>query len=87
MWLHLDLIGQLMRFARTLFPAVAYASGVVSTYPSGVIGYLLAGKNKVPFPSSSLLHVVSSLSCFLPLSASRCVRYCSFTALYCRIVI
>uniref|UniRef100_A0A914X1F0 PABS domain-containing protein n=1 Tax=Plectus sambesii TaxID=2011161 RepID=A0A914X1F0_9BILA len=46
MWLHLNLIDQLVRFARTLFPAVAYASGNVSTYPSGIIGYLVAGKNK-----------------------------------------
>ncbi|CAD5211046.1 unnamed protein product [Bursaphelenchus okinawaensis] len=43
-WLHLDLIAHMVKFNRRIFKNVRYASSVVSTYPSGVMGYLLASK-------------------------------------------
>lgn len=44
-WLHLDLIKHLLKFNKTIYPSVAYASHFVSTYPSGNMGYLLCCKS------------------------------------------
>lgn len=44
-WLHLDLISNLMRFNREMYPAVAYAYTCIPTYPSGQIGFVLCSKN------------------------------------------
>nr|CAD2129517.1 unnamed protein product [Meloidogyne enterolobii] len=45
-WLHLPLITKLVECVQKIFPSVAYASSSVPTYPSGCIGYLIAGKQK-----------------------------------------
>ncbi|CAR31506.1 PABS domain-containing protein [Caenorhabditis elegans] len=44
-WLHLPLIAHLVAFNRKIFPAVTYAQSIVSTYPSGSMGYLICAKN------------------------------------------
>ncbi|KAL8601375.1 hypothetical protein ACOMHN_042379 [Nucella lapillus] len=41
LWLHLDLIGSMQEFCRSLFPSVSYAHTAIPTYPSGQIGFLL----------------------------------------------
>ncbi|PAV64725.1 hypothetical protein WR25_20559 [Diploscapter pachys] len=46
-WLDLALIGRVISQASGLFPVVRYACGSVPTYTSGLMGYILAGKNKV----------------------------------------
>jgi hypothetical protein len=43
-WLHLPLITKLVECVQKIFPSVAYATCSVPTYPSGCIGYLIAGK-------------------------------------------
>jgi len=44
-WLHLDLIQNMVRFARQLYPSVEYAFTTIPTYPSGQIGFLLCSKS------------------------------------------
>ncbi|KAH7698389.1 Protein SPDS-1 b [Aphelenchoides avenae] len=44
LWLHVDLVAHMVRFCRDIFPTVRYASSIVSTYPSGSMGYLIASK-------------------------------------------
>lgn len=44
-WLHLDLISHMVTFNRKIFKSVSYASSIVSTYPSGSMGYLVASKS------------------------------------------
>ena len=41
MWLHLDLIKQVMDGARQVFSTVQYAYASVPTYPSGQIGFII----------------------------------------------
>jgi spermidine synthase len=43
-WLHLDLIAEVVAHCRGLFPVVEYAQASVPTYPSGVIGFVLCSK-------------------------------------------
>jgi len=43
-WLHLDIIGQVLGFCRQLFPVVEYAYTTIPTYPSGQIGFVLCSK-------------------------------------------
>lgn len=43
-WLHLKLLSKMINFTKKIFASVQYASSVVPTYPSGVMGYLLASK-------------------------------------------
>lgn len=50
-WLHLPLIAHVVAFNRRVFPNVRYAFSAVATYPSGIMGYLLAAKSVI---SSSL---------------------------------
>ncbi|EFP10073.1 hypothetical protein CRE_24540 [Caenorhabditis remanei] len=45
-WLHLPLIAHLVAFNRKIFPTVAYAQSIVSTYPSGSMGYLICAKSE-----------------------------------------
>lgn len=45
-WLHLDLIREMVHFCRGLFPSVAFAHGSVPSYPSGGIGFLLASNDE-----------------------------------------
>ncbi|CAB3405616.1 unnamed protein product [Caenorhabditis bovis] len=44
-WLHLNLIKHLIANNRQIFPNVRYAQSIVSTYPSGCMGYLICAKN------------------------------------------
>src|SRR5690606_29059166 len=41
-WFDLDFIASLLKIARNHFASVAYAYSLVSSYPSGQIGYLIA---------------------------------------------
>lgn len=41
------MVREMVAFCRSLYARVAYATGSVPTYTSGVIGYLLCGKDKV----------------------------------------
>ena len=45
MWLHLDLIKQVMDGAKQVFPVVQYAYASVPTYPSGQIGFILCSND------------------------------------------
>jgi spermidine synthase len=46
-WLHLELISHMIEFTKKIFPTVRYASSIMSTYPSGTMGYLIASKNEI----------------------------------------
>ncbi|XP_065655200.1 spermidine synthase isoform X2 [Hydra vulgaris] len=46
MFIHMELIKNLMEFCNNLFEKASYASTYVPTYPCGQIGFLLASKNK-----------------------------------------
>ena len=41
MWLHLDLIGEVLSHCKEVFPSVDYAFTTIPTYPSGQIGFLV----------------------------------------------
>jgi hypothetical protein len=41
MWLHLDLIGEVLQHCTEVFPSVDYAFTTIPTYPSGQIGFLM----------------------------------------------
>ena len=41
MWLHLDLIGEVLKHCTQVFPSVDYAFTTIPTYPSGQIGFLV----------------------------------------------
>lgn len=41
MWLHLDLIGEVLKHCKEVFPSVDYAFTTIPTYPSGQIGFLM----------------------------------------------
>lgn len=41
LWLHLDLIVDVMRRCQSLFPTVNYAYTTIPTYPSGQIGFIM----------------------------------------------
>jgi len=41
MWLHLDLIGEVLKHCNEVFPTVDYAFTTIPTYPSGQIGFLM----------------------------------------------
>ena len=45
-WLHLDLIANMIKFCKGIFPTVGYAYLTIPTYPSGQIGTILCSKNK-----------------------------------------
>lgn len=46
MWLHLNIIRDVMRASGELFPTVDYAYTTIPTYPSGQIGFLVCSKNE-----------------------------------------
>jgi len=56
MWLHLDLIGEVLKHCTTVFPSVDYAFTTIPTYPSGQIGFLLCSTT----PNSILREPVRS---------------------------
>ena len=39
MWLHLDLIGEVLSHCKEVFPSVDYAFTTIPTYPSGPVSY------------------------------------------------
>uniref|UniRef100_A0AAV1UIJ6 PABS domain-containing protein n=1 Tax=Peronospora matthiolae TaxID=2874970 RepID=A0AAV1UIJ6_9STRA len=41
LWLHLDLIADVMQRCRALFPSVNYSYTTIPTYPSGQIGFIM----------------------------------------------
>eukprot|EP01117_Protostelium_nocturnum_P020326 TRINITY_DN9090_c0_g1_i2.p1 TRINITY_DN9090_c0_g1~~TRINITY_DN9090_c0_g1_i2.p1 ORF type:complete len:261 (-),score=86.95 TRINITY_DN9090_c0_g1_i2:93-875(-) len=41
-WIHLGIIGNLVKFSKKLFPHVEYAYTTIPSYPCGQIGFLLA---------------------------------------------
>ncbi|KAK2175593.1 hypothetical protein NP493_720g00014 [Ridgeia piscesae] len=45
MWLHLELIKEMMTFCKELFPVVDYSFAATPAYPSGQIGFLLCCLN------------------------------------------
>jgi spermidine synthase len=45
-WLHLDIIKPLMDSIRQTYSTVEYAYTTIPTYPSGQIGFIIAGKNR-----------------------------------------
>lgn len=54
-WLHLELISHMAGFTKSIFPTVQYASSPVSTYPSGVMGYLIACKEVGDFSCNTIV--------------------------------
>ncbi|EPY51674.1 spermidine synthase [Schizosaccharomyces cryophilus OY26] len=44
-WLHLGVIGDVLKSVKTAFPNVRYAYTTIPTYPSGQIGFVVASKN------------------------------------------
>lgn len=45
-WLHLDIIKPLMDSIKATYTTVEYAYTTIPTYPSGQIGFIIAGKNR-----------------------------------------
>ncbi|EAU83678.1 spermidine synthase [Coprinopsis cinerea okayama7 len=45
MWLHLQLIKDMLKFTKEIFTNVEYAYTMIPTYPSGQIGHILAAKS------------------------------------------
>jgi len=41
LWLHLDLIKQLLHFNKTIFNTAEYAYTTIPTYPCGQIGFII----------------------------------------------
>ena len=54
MWLHLDLINNVMNSCKQFFPVVKYAYTTIPTYPSGQIGHIVACKNPSAHPEGKL---------------------------------
>jgi len=57
MWLHLDLIKQVLQSTRNIFGNAKYAYTTIPSYPSGQIGFILATKdetNNVSRPSRNI---------------------------------
>ncbi|XP_046547107.1 spermidine synthase-like isoform X2 [Haliotis rubra] len=44
-WLHLDLIRNMLDFCKTIYPSVSYSYTTIPTYPSGQIGFVLCSLN------------------------------------------
>nr|XP_033778111.1 spermidine synthase [Geotrypetes seraphini] len=57
-WLHLQLIKEMRRFCKSLFPVVEYAYCTIPTYPSGQIGFMLCSKT----PTTNFHEPVQELS-------------------------
>lgn len=45
LWLHLDLIKDMLTFCREMFPVADYGYTTIPTYPSGQIGFIVCSKN------------------------------------------
>jgi spermidine synthase len=86
-WLHLELIGQVLRHCTTVFPSVDYAFTTIPTYPSGQIGFLMCCTSpntvlrvpaRAPAPELQAQlkyysHAVHSAAFVLPVFAERTV--------------
>jgi spermidine synthase len=46
LWIHLDLIHELLQTTSKLFPVAEYAFTTIPTYPSGQIGFMVASKEE-----------------------------------------
>lgn len=46
LWLHLDLISNVMGHLKNIFSSVRYAYTTIPTYPSGQIGFFVAGRDE-----------------------------------------
>jgi spermidine synthase len=44
-WLHLDLIADLKKSCKEVFPVAEYAYTTIPTYPSGQIGFMVCSKD------------------------------------------
>ncbi|ESO88834.1 hypothetical protein LOTGIDRAFT_218994 [Lottia gigantea] len=49
LWLHLDLIKEMLEFCKTIYPITDYCYTTIPTYPSGQIGFILCSKDKANF--------------------------------------
>lgn len=47
MWLDLDIIKDMVKFTRNIFPSVGYAYATTPSYPSGVNGMLVCSLDPV----------------------------------------
>jgi spermidine synthase len=54
MWLHMDLIHDVMTTCKDIYPVVNYAYTTIPTYPSGQIGHIVACKDPSATPSSKI---------------------------------
>ncbi|KAI6172132.1 Spermidine synthase [Aphelenchoides besseyi] len=63
-WLHLELIKNMVKFNRRIFPTVSYAYASVPTYPSGTIGFLLACKTECDLQTPKRLPTADEQSRF-----------------------
>ena len=52
LWLHLDLIANVLGECRSIFPSVRYGYTTIPTYPSGQIGFIVASNDANVDPSS-----------------------------------
>jgi spermidine synthase len=48
LWLHLDLIVEVLEKCQTLFPTINYAYTTIPSYPSGQIGFILCSLDTTP---------------------------------------
>lgn len=60
-WLHLDLISSMRKFIGKIFPSVTYAITQVPTYPCGSLGFFLATKSGISFPTTPVRPVSEEL--------------------------
>lgn len=58
-WLHLDIIRDVLKRLSKLFPVVDYAYTTIPTYPSGQIGFFMCSKN----PATNLKEPKRKLVC------------------------
>jgi len=87
MWLHLDLIKEVLKHCNSVFPSVDYAFTTIPTYPSGQIGFLICSTSpnavlrqpaRAPDPAMSpslkyYSHAVHAASFVLPVFAEKAV--------------
>ncbi|ESN92017.1 hypothetical protein HELRODRAFT_186166 [Helobdella robusta] len=83
-WLHLDLIKNMIDFCKELFPSVSYACTPVPTYPSGQIGCLLCSlSQKTDFKEPVIKFTeeemeLMKLKCYTPAFHTACFSLPNF---------
>ena len=45
MWIHLELIKEMKKFCKDLFPVSSYGAISIPSYPCGTIGFMMCSKN------------------------------------------